>query len=1030
MCVVGNLGTRRQIAASAVLCVVAATFFGPAPSVASAARTSANVEAVCPTAMPGTAECLALRRTDVVAPSGSRVSPQATTGAYGPADLQSAYALPTGTEGAGLTVAVVDAYDLPTAASDLAYYRSYWGLPACTTANGCFHKVDQNGGTTYPSTAVGKGWDGEIALDIDMVSAICPYCHILLVEATNNQWVNLGTGVNTAVLLGAIAVSNSYAGSEWSSESYYDTLYYNHPGVAITASTGDCGYNCNGVYGSSDYNSVGYPAASPDVVAVGGTSLTPDGSARGWTESAWGDAYGGAGSGCSSYEPKPSWQHDSGCANRTQADVSAVADPATGVWIYVDGGWGIEGGTSAASPIIAATFALAGGPAAGTYPASYLYADTADLNDVIGGKNDVTWGGTGSACTVSYLCNGVAGYDGPTGLGTPNGVMAFMAVPTLAVSGLPSPTVAGVAHNLTVTAKDAYGNTATGYTGKVHFTSTDATATLPADYTFTATDAGVHVFSVTLKTVGTRSVTATDSVSLATGSQNAIVVNPGSAMQLTVSGLPSPYGAGSTQSLTVTAKDAYGNTATGYTGTVQFSSSDPAAVLPANATLTNGVGTFSVTLRTAGTRSVTATDTVTPSITGSQNASVVSPPAATYTPISPRRVLDSRPTGSGHTNMGLAGNFVAGTVRKFAVAGAPYVGGGCALAIPATAVAITGNLTVVGEAAAGVIDLGPTVSATGSTTTITFVKGDTRANNVTVGLASDGSLEAVYRSSTAGATTDLIFDVTGYFVPGSAGATYHSLAPGRVLDTRPTGSGVTHIGPLTKLPNRVVRTFPVAGVVALGWSSALVPSGALAVTGNVTVTGATSAGFVALGPTITASPSTSTLNLAAGSTVANGVTVALSGGKLQVVWCGTTGSSADVIFDVTGYFTAGAGGLSFYAVAPVLVVDSSASLGLSGTFASQTARLFAIGGTAGIPVDAAGISGNLTLLAPSSAGWALVSPEIVASPTTSTVNASADHSEANGFDVALGSSGHVALEWAGTTGSTANLGLDITGYWK
>jgi hypothetical protein len=1030
MCVVGNLGTRRQIAASAVLCVVAATFFGPAPSVASAARTSANVEAVCPTAMPGTAECLALRRTDVVAPSGSRVSPQATTGAYGPADLQSAYALPTGTEGAGLTVAVVDAYDLPTAASDLAYYRSYWGLPACTTANGCFHKVDQNGGTTYPSTAVGKGWDGEIALDIDMVSAICPYCHILLVEATNNQWVNLGTGVNTAVLLGAIAVSNSYAGSEWSSESYYDTLYYNHPGVAITASTGDCGYNCNGVYGSSDYNSVGYPAASPDVVAVGGTSLTPDGSARGWTESAWGDAYGGAGSGCSSYEPKPSWQHDSGCANRTQADVSAVADPATGVWIYVDGGWGIEGGTSAASPIIAATFALAGGPAAGTYPASYLYADTADLNDVIGGKNDVTWGGTGSACTVSYLCNGVAGYDGPTGLGTPNGVMAFMAVPTLAVSGLPSPTVAGVAHNLTVTAKDAYGNTATGYTGKVHFTSTDATATLPADYTFTATDAGVHVFSVTLKTVGTRSVTATDSVSLATGSQNAIVVNSGSAMQLTVSGLPSPYGAGSTQSLTVTAKDAYGNTATGYTGTVQFSSSDPAAVLPANATLANGVGTFSVTLRTAGTRSVTATDTVTPSITGSQNAIVVSPPAATYTPISPRRVLDSRPTGSGHTNMGLAGNFVAGTVRKFAVAGAPYVGGGSALAIPATAVAITGNLTVVGEAAAGVIDLGPTVSATGSTTTITFVKGDTRANNVTVGLASDGSLEAVYRSSTAGATTDLIFDVTGYFVPGSAGATYHSLAPGRVLDTRPTGSGVTHIGPLTKLPNRVVRTFPVAGVVALGWSSALVPSGALAVTGNVTVTGATSAGFVALGPTITASPSTSTLNLAAGSTVANGVTVALSGGKLQVVWCGTTGSSADVIFDVTGYFTAGAGGLSFYAVAPVLVVDSSASLGLSGTFASQTARLFAIGGTAGIPVDAAGISGNLTLLAPSSAGWALVSPEIVASPTTSTVNASADHSEANGFDVALGSSGHVALEWAGTTGSTANLGLDITGYWK
>jgi hypothetical protein len=241
---------------------------------------------------------------------------------------------------------------------------------------------------------------------------------------------------------------------------------------------------------------------------------------------------------------------------------------------------------------------------------------------------------------------------------------------------------------------------------------------------------------------------------------------------------------------------------------------------------------------------------------------------------------------------------------------------------------------------------------------------------------------------------------------------------------------VTHIGPLTKLPNRTVKTFPVAGVKALGWSSALVPSGATAVTGNLTVTGATSAGFVSVGPTMTSSPSTSSVNVAAGTTVANGVTVALSGGKLQVVWCGTTGSSANVIFDVTGYFTAGAGGLSFYAVTPVRVLDSSKSLGLSGTFTSGTAQLFTIGGTAGVPTGAAGISGNLTVLTPTSAGWALVSPEIVATPTTSTLNVAAGHSEANGFDVALGASGHVALEWAGTTGSTADIALDITGYWK
>ena len=704
---------------------------------------------------------------------------------------------------------------------------------------------------------------------------------------------------------------------------------------------------------------------------------------------------------------------------------------------------------------------------------------------------------------------------------------------TMVVSAIPSPYVAGATHSATVTAKDAAGNPAAGYRGTVRFTSTDPAAVLPAAYTFTGADGGTHTFSVTLRTAGTRSVTATDTVTPSiTGSQNAIVVNPGSATQLTVSGLPSPYRAGSAQSLTVTAKDAYGNTATGYTGTVQFGSSDQAAVLPANASLTAGVGTFSVTLRTAGTRSVTATDTVTPSITGSQNAIVVNPgsatqltvsglpspyragsaqsltvtakdaygntatgytgtvhltssdsaavlpadyiftsgdagthtfsvtlktcdtqsvtatdtatasitgsqhnitvvnyPAATYVPTSPRRVLDSRPTGSGHTNIGLAGKFTAGVVRKFSVAGAKYVGGGSALAVPANAVAVTGNLTIVGETAAGVVDLGPTVSATGSTTTINFVVGDTRANDVTLGLAGDGSLEAVYRISSVGATTDLIFDVTGYFLAGTTGATYHSLVPGRVLDTRPAGSGVTHIGPLTKLPNKAVKTFPVAGVKGLGWSSALVPSNATAVTGNLTVTGATSAGFVSVGPTMTSSPSTSSVNVAAGTTVANGVTVALSGGKLQVVWCGTSGSSANVIFDVTGYFSAGSGGLSFYALTPVRVLDSSTSLGLSGTFASGTAQLFIIGGTAGVPTGVAGISGNLTVLTPTSAGWALVSPEIVPTPTTSTLNVASGHSEANGFDVSLGSGGHVALEWAGTTGSTADIALDITGYW-
>jgi hypothetical protein len=343
---------------------------------------------------------------------------------YGPADIKSAYALPGGSAGSGLTVAVVDAGDAPTAEADLAAYRSFYGLPACTTANGCFRKVNQNGDQgSYPADA---GWGQEIALDIDMVSAACPNCKILLVEADSASFNDLGASVNTAVSLGAVAVSNSYGGPEGANAPTLDASFYNHPGVAIVASTGDCGWDC-APSTLGNVQSVQYPAASPYVVAVGGTRLVSDGSARGWTETAWGAGLQGAGSGCSAFEPKPSWQHDSGCANRTQADVSAVADPATGVRVYYKGTPYIFGGTSASSPIIASVFALAGGPFPGSYPASSLYASPSGFNDVVGGNNDVEW----HTCPVgSYLCNGLVGYDGPTGLGTPNGIAAFKSVGT------------------------------------------------------------------------------------------------------------------------------------------------------------------------------------------------------------------------------------------------------------------------------------------------------------------------------------------------------------------------------------------------------------------------------------------------------------------------------------------------------------------------------------------------------------------------------------------------------------------------
>jgi len=285
---------------------------------------------------------------------------------------------------------------------DRGVYRAHYGLPACTTANGCFRKVNQTGVQgSYPRG--NTGWAQEISLDVDMVSAVCPNCHILLVEATTNSFSNLGTAENTAAALGASAISNSYGGGESSAETGYDSSYYNHPGVAITVSSGDSGYG------------VQYPAASPYVTAVGGTSLTTAGNARGWSETAW----SGAGSGCSSYEPKPSWQTDSGCSNRTVADVSADADPNTGVAVYdtyATSGWLVFGGTSVASPIIASVYALAGNQSTVGY-GSYPYGHTSGLNDVTSGSN--------GSCAGSYLCTAVPGYDGPTGLGTPNTAAGF-----------------------------------------------------------------------------------------------------------------------------------------------------------------------------------------------------------------------------------------------------------------------------------------------------------------------------------------------------------------------------------------------------------------------------------------------------------------------------------------------------------------------------------------------------------------------------------------------------------------------------
>ncbi|MFI6688313.1 peptidase S8 [Streptomyces sp. NPDC050485] len=394
-----------------LLALVTGGLLAATPSVAAqqpASPAASHVKHLCAKpAKPGMMHCLALARTDVKQHRGISADAAAAPSGYGPADLQSAYNLPANA-GSGATVAIVDAQDDPNAESDLATYRQTYGLPECSTANGCFSKVDQNGGTNYPTAD--SGWAGEISLDVDMVSAVCPQCHILLVEANSANMSDLGAAVNQAVSMGAKYVSNSYGGSEDSTDAQSDSAYFNHPGVAITVSSGDSGYGTE------------YPAASQYVTAVGGTSLSRDSSSRGWSESVWGSSAGGngAGSGCSAYDPKPSWQTDTGCTNRTVADVSAVADPATGLAVYDTyqaSGWNVYGGTSASSPIIAGVYALAGTPSANSTPASFPYANTSALNDVTSGAN--------GSCSPSYLCTAGTGYDGPTGLGTPNGTAAF-----------------------------------------------------------------------------------------------------------------------------------------------------------------------------------------------------------------------------------------------------------------------------------------------------------------------------------------------------------------------------------------------------------------------------------------------------------------------------------------------------------------------------------------------------------------------------------------------------------------------------
>jgi len=425
-------------------------------------------------------------------------------GGYDPQDLQSAYKIPT-SGGSTQTIALIDAFGYGAAESDLAKYRSRYGLEPCTKADGCFGKVNESGEeANYPPEEVETGWQAETALDLDMASAACPHCHILLVEASTELAADTGASVNTAASLGATEISNSYGYPEeyepWCGKTgcAQYSVDYDHPGVVVTASAGDSGYD-------DQYNhlaSPNFPATSPYVVAVGGTSLQRAANPRGWSEEVWNEPEReiGTGSGCSKFESKPVWQTDPACAKRTDNDVStdAACNSAVSVYSTYFSGWENLCGTSASSPLVAG-IAAHESEAERSLGADAFYQDPSSLADVTVGSN--------GTCTPpaedAYFCQAAVGYDGPTGLGTPQG----SGKPVTVTKVEPGEGPAGGGTSVTITGTNFVGvtNVRFGAAAASHF-SVESPTTITA-----VSPAGADTVDVTVTTAeGTSPTVAAD----------------------------------------------------------------------------------------------------------------------------------------------------------------------------------------------------------------------------------------------------------------------------------------------------------------------------------------------------------------------------------------------------------------------------------------------------------------------------------------------------------------------------------------
>ncbi len=545
---------------------------------------------------------------------GSLASSSPPSSAYTPAQIEQAYGfnnISFGSvkgDGTGETIAIVDAYDDPNIQSDLNTFDSTFGLAPATVT-----RVGEKGTTSLPPSDSTGGWELEESLDVEWAHAIAPGAKIVLVEASSTSDNDLLAGVTYAASV-ANVVSMSWGGSEFAGQASLDKDF-SHAGVAFVASSGDQGAP------------ISWPSASPNVLAVGGTALTLG------TANAWGGETGwsGSGGGPSAYESQPSYQVGvvaQTTTKRANPDVAYDASPSTGFAVYDSftggGGWIQVGGTSAGAPQWSALLAIVDqGRALSHQPALNASSPqevmtTLYKNATSGDFHDVT---SGTSSGSPHYSAGT-GYDYVTGLGSPvanlvaqsfDGNVTAPSLDHLSITASTSET-AGASFNVTVTALTASGATDPNYTGTIAFTSTDTQAGLPGHYTFTTNDAGSHTFAITLKTAGTQSIAATDTASATvTGTLSGLSVSPAAASQIVLSGLSSSTIIGAPQTITVTMRDPYGNLATGYTGTVQFTSTDTLAGLPASYAFQAsdaGSHTFNVTFNTAGTESVTVTDSV------------------------------------------------------------------------------------------------------------------------------------------------------------------------------------------------------------------------------------------------------------------------------------------------------------------------------------------------------------------------------------------------------------------------------------